>query len=217
MNNNEVAVLTCGIMYGHSFSLLDKWGSIADDVLYHNSYFSTDYFPRISNQYTTSRSLHNDDQTHVLSLSANNLVYTHYLEKALEDEYPIFCDRVSNYLVPKIIDDNKLIVKRVGVVFTVPTSGEFIKAFSSKYFVPEYKNIVDFRFSKKEASTKAVMKGTDNYINKIITVGSIGRDRIGISFDYQYFYEPNREYIQNDVNRVLDNGKKSFEKEISIK
>ena len=51
--------LIFGVSFKHMFKLLDTWGEIADDILYHNKYFSTQLFTNISTQYTTERQLYN--------------------------------------------------------------------------------------------------------------------------------------------------------------
>lgn len=80
MLENRVVQFACGILYSHSFKLLDNWGAIADSILYNNKFFSAKYFPQISTQYTTSRSLSNDACGHSLQLTSNNLIYTHVVQ-----------------------------------------------------------------------------------------------------------------------------------------
>ena len=46
MGNTSVKQIICGIMFNHSFSLLDDWGKIADSLLY-----STNKAPNFSPQY----------------------------------------------------------------------------------------------------------------------------------------------------------------------
>ena len=87
MKENKVSQFACGILYNYSFKLLDYWGAIVDDLLYNNKYFSAEYFPSISTQYTTTRSVMNNDLGHSLQLTANNLVYTHTVQNDFDSEF----------------------------------------------------------------------------------------------------------------------------------
>lgn len=53
VNMKNIKQLTFGVSFNHMFRLLDYWGKIADDVLYNNKYFSSEFFSNISTQYTT--------------------------------------------------------------------------------------------------------------------------------------------------------------------
>lgn len=215
MSKNTVKQFACGILYSHSFKLLDNWGAIADSILYDNKFFSPEYFPKISSQYTTTRSLSNDVEGHSIQLTSSNLIYTHVVQKDFVSEFSDFQKRIANFLVPKIIEENNLVVKRIGIIFTCEISDKGIQSFSEKYFKPEFKEVTDFRFSKKESTVAgALWSDKSDFINKIYTVGTIGDNLTGISFDYQAHYVPPRTYISNVITPVLNKGKELLSEEI---
>ena len=217
MVKNTVKQFACGILFSPSFKLLDNWGAIADSILYNNKFFNPEYFPRISTQYTTTRTLSNDSLGHSIQLTSSNLIYTHVVQNDFASEFADFQERISKFLVPKIIEGNDLIVRRIGIIFTCEITDKGIQSFAEKYFKPEFKEVTDFRFSKKESTVAGKLwSNKSDFINKIYTVGAIGDDLTGISFDYQAHYVPPRAYISDVVSPVLDRGKALLSEEILI-
>ena len=53
-----------------------------------------------------------------------------------------------------------------------------------------------------------------DFINKIYTVGAIGENLTGISFDYQTHYVPPRTYVSDVIKPVLERGKQLLSEEI---
>ena len=149
--------LTFGVSFKHMFKVLDKWGEIADDMLYNNKYFSAEFFTNISTQYTTERRLFNPEKKHLFVLTSNNLIYTQTIEGDYDKEYELFKQRVVKYIVPEILSKHNIIVKRLGVVYSNEFNEQQIKSFSSKYFNPNVQNILDFRFSKQEGTTQGAL------------------------------------------------------------
>lgn len=215
MDYKSIKQFSCGILFNRSFSVLDKWGEIADCILYKNKYFSEKYFDRIGDQRTNGRELYNSEKLHRLQLTSNNLIYTHNVEGDSIEEYRIFQDRIAEFLVPKIIDNNGLITRRIGVVFVCEATPEYLSLFASKYFKDEIKGISDIRFAKKEAALSASFSGKDDFVNKIFSIGLIGdRDFSGFSYDYQIHLVPAREGIDDIIRVVLTSGFKTLESEM---
>jgi len=209
MGKNKILELTFGVLFNHSFKLNDRWGSIADTVLYGNEYFSADYFPR----FELGR-LFNLELGHILKLSSDNLVYTHVLQSDDQGEKDMFEKRVTKFLVPKVIEDNTLVTRRLGVVYKCEITEAGKKAFVDKVFVPEFKSISDFRFSKKESTLKGSnFTGTDSYINKIYTVGSVEKASY-ITFDFQLHFVPPLAYVNNEIASFFSSSKTHLSNEI---
>lgn len=199
-SKNDVIQIACGILFDFSFTLLDKWGEIADMILYGNKRFSYKYFPNISTYYTTERRLFNEKDGHEFRLSANNMIYTHVVQSSFTKEYTDFVDRITEVLLPDIFEKYRLSAVRTGVVYTCAVTDASIKEFREKYFKDEFSSITDFRFAKKEASREGNSKAnSSDYINKIYT--SIPKDDGGnlLSFDYQHHYLPHRGVIEKKV------------------
>lgn len=215
MDTSKITSLTCGILFKKSFGIMDMWGAIVDQTIYKSKFFSPEYFPNVASQYTMQGELANHELGHYLRLSYENLVYRHSIQHDFDKEYKDFLERVSKYLVPQIIFENHLDVRRLGVVFTYELSNQEEERVKSKYFKPEIKGISDFRFSRKEATVEGgVIAGNSDYINKIYTVGAIGADKVGITYDYQLHFNPPRECVTNIITKFLGEGLEAFKKDI---
>lgn len=198
----DIRYVLFGVQFNHSFKLLDYWGAIADQILYNNKYFDSNFFSRISTQYTTERSLSNPKTGNFLSLSSNNLVFKYYIvdSKKFKDEYEYFCKRISEYLIPEVLIKYNLITRRVGTVFACEMNIPDLERFSGKYFKESIQGITDFRFAQKEVvSSGQLWHGVDDYINKIYTVGKIDdeEDMRGLTYDFQLYYKP----LQQDIRK----------------
>ena len=215
---SDIKYVLFGVQFNHSFKLLDDWGKIADDIL-KSEYFGSDFFTNISMQYTTERELRNPNTGSALRLTANNLVFKYYidLDSTFEKEYELFCNRINKYLVEKILSTNKLIVRRVGVVFACELEKEDIVKFAGQYFKDNIVGITDFRFAQKEpTSAGQLWRGTDDYINKIFTVGRIEDLEAfqGVTYDFQLYYKPIQADIRNKCSGFLKYGLEGFKKDI---
>lgn len=219
MGNTSVKQIICGIMFNHSFSILDDWGKIADSLLYSANKtpsFSPQYFPSISQQYTTSRFLSNEKAGHRLELTSNNLVYTHTIQSNFEKEYKEFVSRIEKYLIPQIIEKYALIARRIGMVYMCEMDCNSISAFKQQYFAKAASEITDCRFSiRSTAPAGLLFSGIDNYINKIYTVGGVDEAFQGISFDYQLYFQPPLPSISTKIiDSFFETSKKCFFEEI---
>lgn len=208
--------LTFGVSFNHMFKLLDSWGEIADDILYNNKFFSSDFFSNISTQYTTERRLFNPDRNHSLILTSNNLVYTQTIESDYSSEYDLFKKRVIEYLVPNLLTRYVLVVRRLGVVYTCQLDDVSIRQFASKFFNPSVQNIMDFRFSRKEPTDKGrLLTENSDFVNKIFTVGSFSDGVQGISYDYQLHFLPLRQDVRDTISPFLANSATAFNEDIA--
>lgn len=214
MNKKAVKQLTFGVAFNHMFRLLDMWGEIADDVLYKNKYFPREYFTDISAQYTTERSLMSQ-KGHHLTITANNLVYTHVIEDNYDNEYEKFKKRVVNYIVPEILSKRGLIVRRLGMVYVIELNKREIGEFANKYFNPSVEGITDFRFSKKETTSGGLLLADkSDFVNKIITVGRVSENIQGISYDYQIHFLPLRSDVRDSIDSFLSSANTNLCKDI---
>lgn len=212
---SAVRQLTFGVSFNHMFKLLDSWGEIADDILYNNKYFSAEYFPSISPQYTLERSLSNPKTGNQISLSAFNLVYTHNIYENYDQEYKEFRRRVENYIVPKILSSHGLVVRRLGVVYVSEVKSKEMKDFTSLYFNPAVQGIGDFRFSKKETTEGGLLLADNqDYINKIYNVGSVGAETKELSYDFQLHFVPIRQDVRDIITRFMKMANEGFSKDI---
>jgi hypothetical protein len=89
--------------------------------------------------------------------------------------------------------------------------------YSTKYFREEIDGVTDFRFARKELTKSGKLwYGTDDYLNKVISVGNMAENdqSKGISYDYQLHFRPVRRDVRDINNLFLAEGLNSFKKEI---
>lgn len=191
-----ITQITCGIQFSNSFKLFDKWGEIADDILSSSSakkLFGENYYNQISKDVGYQRALFNDVTMNTLRLTQNNLIITHNVtENNFDADYNFIKSIVFKHVFPNIISKHILLVRRVGIVFECVLNETQIGKYRKMVISPAFcDSVTDFRFSKKETTAAgSARQDNDNYINKIITVGNIGDNKHGISYDYQYFFVP---------------------------
>lgn len=219
MDDSKLKYVVFGIQFNHAFKILDYWGEIADELLYNNNFFDSNYFTNISTQYTTERSVFNKNTGNSLRLTSNQLIYKCYIEGEFETDYKQFSKKIEEYLIPSIIKKYDLIVRRMGIVYAKELKNDCLQKFVEKYFKPNISGINDFRFSKKEATPQGrVWCGTNDYINKIFTVGTIGGedDFIGISYDFQVYYDPVQREVRDKIKSFLIDSLKNFERDTKL-
>lgn len=215
MATAKIVKVTCGILFNNSFSILDHWGKIADSILYKNSYFDPAYFPRISDQYTINRYVENPDKGHSLHLNSENLIYTHAIQSDFEQEHKEFVERVAKFVVPEVVQKYDLVVRRIGMVYICEMDQSAITNFTSQYFKPELTEVLDCRFSRRSTVPQALlMSGTNDYVNKIYSVGNVSNDFQGISFDYQLFFNPPIVDVKPRISKFFEKAKADFYEEI---
>ena len=217
MNSKEnIKYITCGIQFNHSFKILDYWGEIVDQLLYKSKYFNVDVFDNISSQYTTDRTLTNSKNGDYLKLTSNQLIFKSSINSDFVQEFNTFKKRISEYLVPEILSKYNLVNRRIGLVICNRLNDEDLDKFTAKYFKPEINNITAFRFSKKELAKEALLwKATNNYINKIFTVGNVNEEmELGVVYDFQLYFDPVQAEIRHKVNLFLDEALKNFRKDV---
>jgi len=213
--NKQIKQLTFGVAFNHMFKLLDMWGEVADDILYKNKYFSSEYFTNISQQYTTERSLTNPSTGNQLVIASNNLVFTHNIEADFEKEYAEFRRRVEDYIVPQILSAHGLIVRRLGMVYVSELGETEMKKFASLYFNSSVQGISDFRFSKKEATNGALLfSENQDFVNKIYSVGNLGDKVQGISYDYQLHFSPIRQDVRDTIGTFMKKAGDEFSADV---
>lgn len=216
LDKSNIKFVACGIIFDHSFKLLDNWGEIADNLLYKSKYFDYKFFPSISTQYTTERTLTNHDTGNFLKLSSNQLVFRYNIDstKKFDDEFHIFCQKINEYIVPEILTKNHLRIRKIGVVFCTTLLDADFEKFTNKYFKDSVQGITDFRFAVKGPSKDSLLwKTSNNYINKMYTLGNIfgDSDERGITYDFQLHLNPILPDLREKSDVVLNEALKSFE------
>lgn len=213
---SNISQVVCGIMFSDTFKLFDKWGEIADKILYSptsKKIFGDNYYNRIGDNIGYQRVLTNSETNNNLRLTQSNLVVTHNVyNNDFDSAYQLLRNIMIKYIFPEIISPNILMVRRIGVVFSCPMEEESITIYKKTIINSDSCNLItDFRFSKKEPTPQGlVQKGTENYVNKIISVGHLADSVHGISYDYQYFFLPPNAEAERRLTDIFDQSLKSL-------
>ena len=212
----EVTELIIGIRHSANFSILDNWGEIVDSILSNKSiYFGDDYFPKISDNYTTERVLFNDATGNYLKITGHDIIYRHALENTFENEFNTFLERVTKGIVPLIIQkyDVKNFI-RVGIVFKCKISS-LEKYNSILKNISTIENINDIRFSYKDTTEKGKLFGNNNdYTNKLYTLAIDSEGKPIFIYDYQYYFNPLRStYLECKFDELIKAAKVNVDKD----
>lgn len=209
----KMSEILIGITYRKAFRVLDDVGSIFDELLYGKNAFTPEYFPQI--EYNGfQKVLKNNDTGNYLSMSADGVVYNHHVEDKELDAIADIVDRVNKIIVPHIIEQYRLAISRIGIVFSFEVDKDAIEKFKSKYF----KDGVDvraFRFSITDGTiTAAMTKNTHDYTNMIFTI-SQEEDHFKVAFDYQQYYIPHKaSWDDCRPSSFFENAKKALQEKL---
>lgn len=200
--NNKIDNIAIGFRFERMFKLVDMFGNIVDDILdSKNSYFDTEYFPRIQAESPFDKSLLNQDTGNYLKITPHDIVFRHSFKakdnkkgnKEFAQSFPWFKRTVENYIIPEILIKYKINnFKRIGIVYTYELQEKnyaenLIKKLTNQSLV----KATDLRISVRENVKESLLKkDINNYINKIYMVNTEEENKNIVSFDYQYYFEP---------------------------
>lgn len=188
----RITSVLIGISFRKAFRILDDTGAIFDKLLYENGekYFDAKYFPRI--EYGGfEKGLRNDETGNYLKLTSDNVVYCHHISKCADEDPEIqaVIERVNKAIVPFLIEEYRLEISRIGMVFTVDVDNKKLDRFKNKFFKDNV-DVSAFRFSIPSATPAGIReKDSQDYYNTIYTISREG-DKYVISFDFQEYFKP---------------------------
>lgn len=204
-----------GIKFQRSWRILDINGDIVDKILRDKeSPFAreSDYFTQVGEE-VRGKVLINPDTDCFLKINVDDLIFKHVLDK----DSPIlanknlswFFDSINKFLIPEIVIFYKIKqIVRVGIVYyhyvnKEDITMELIKEVVGNNLTEITKFNVDFH--KKIPVEKALaIKDTNDYKNIIYSIRS-QEEKYEIGFDYQYYFEPNTDYIEDwDVDVFIE-------------
>lgn len=190
--STRITLVLVGISFRKAFRILDDTGAIFDKLLYENGekHFSPKYFPRI--EYGGfEKGLRNDETGNYLKLTSDNVVYCHHITREADEgrEIQDVIERVNKAIVPFLLEEYRLEISRIGMVFTVEVDSKKLDKFKSKYFKDNV-DVSAFRFSIPSATPMGIKeKDAQDYYNTIYTISREG-DKFVISFDFQEYFKP---------------------------
>lgn len=217
-NFNKITQIVCGIQFSNAFKMLDKWGEIADDILYSDAsqkILGKEYFDNISNENGYQRQIFNSKTQNSFRLTHNSIIFTHNIVKSFDAEYANVKSFVQKYIFPKLIQPNILVVNRIGIVFTKLLSDQEMDRFKGKVISPDLKDITDFRFAQKSSTiVGAISQDKNDFINKIYSLGGLQDSKKGIAYDFQYYFSPPNAQAEKITENLFKLATDSFQKDV---
>lgn len=208
-SGKNIQSITVGIKIKNSFSIMDSWGRIVDDILYESGdVFPKSMFTQFADLYHNHR-MYNETTGEYLDISTDNIILNIAVPDKLNDAIRML-NKMLKYIAVNIISKNKLITKRIGVVIRYAASKEKIDKFKGVYFNNVSKEISDVRFSMKSLTKDSrLWQGNDNYINKIFTI-----EEENISYDFQVYFNPLQSDIRDVYTKVIDEAFRCFKQDV---
>ena len=224
MENYESKInkLTLGIRFVRAYKLLDNWGLVIDNLLnQESSFFDDDFFPKVSSRNDFEKMLINPDTDDYLKITPHDIVFSYNLkeEEGFETQFEWFQTVIKKEIINNIIKEFKVKnFKRVGLVFehdfdTKNEINELVNAlFNTDIIEPK-----DIRFSARTPANIEVMldKNKNDYINRIYNITTTQDGNNIISFDYQYYFEPEiKDFSLFNIERFFKASKTSLTQSI---
>lgn len=200
--------LIIGIKYRPNFAIEDQLGKITDSILYDkNSFFSPEIFPHVQNN-VGKKTLLNYDTGDNLQIDNTNIILTINFHDNEPTGFKIadYGKIISNFqkqIMKKAMCKFGLNeISRVGIVrkYSFPLE-KLPKTFAHKTIGSTLGGVndINLNFSKKEPMPKsAIQKNVSDYCNVIFNIIKPKTNELFISIDYQWFYIPFLEKV-NDI------------------
>jgi len=195
-----------GIRYQRRWHVLDIMGEIIDNILRNEkSPFSDKYFTKVGDQ-LKGKELINQDTECSLKINIDDLIFKHILDEEKEilkgKNLNWFFKSIKDYIIPKLVisyDFEQIL--RVGIVYYhyIPKediSMELIDLITGNLNGETTKFNLDFH--KKMAVDEALAKkGINDYRNVIHFIKSKNEEAYEIGIDYQHYFKPFTDQIED--------------------
>ncbi len=209
----QVSDITIGIRFQRSFKIQDILGTITDKLLHdENSPLSVDYFPR-RDQNLSEMILTNDKESY-LKVNTDDIIFRHSIEKDLHNDIE-FMKEYLKYIRKLLRKYNIQNITRIGIIYNHKFKGDqskfddAIKSITNNTLV-ETDNF-SFSFSKKIPDPTALYDtDVDDYRNVIYIFKKISDKIFSASVDYQKYFKPPLEYIEDELYENLLNDSRHF-------
>lgn len=217
-NTNNIKQVACGIQFSNAFKMLDRWGEIADEILYSDvsqKILGKDYFNNITSENGYQRQIFNSKTQNSFRLTHNNIIFSHNIGKDFITEYDMVKEFVQKYIFPKLIKRNILVVNRIGIVFTNILSDEEMNLFKGKVLSQNIQDVTDFRFAQKSTTIVGItFQDKNDFINRIYSIGGLQGGNKGISYDFQYYFSPPNAQAEKIIENLFKTAFNNFETDV---
>jgi hypothetical protein len=203
-----------GFRYEKCFKITDSIGTLQDDILRDPaSPFRDSFFPKYSSYGDEGRILINPETEASLIIHPSDTIFQYSIEEGkIEEELKWFKEDAVSYIVDRILGENHIrSITRVGIMYVH-------KVNSSRLAENIIKKISDgsveagdqfiLTYGKKDSTVDATLKkGVNDFLNKITIVKQLSKDEYEMTLDYQYYFLPYHDGIDNskwDWKRFID-------------
>ena len=199
--NDYLMGIVIGIRFQPNFVIDDKFGYIADTLLYsEKSLFNSEVFPTVTIAQPPQLILNHEQLKDRMLFDKSNVILDINFDEGspfTKNDIPKIVDAFDNQIIKGVIKD--LLISRIMRIGFIRKylflDNQLIKSFLSQIANDKDQNISEFdlRFTRKYSAGESLTKNEKNdFKNAIVTLSKKADSETGIeiSLDYQRFYYP---------------------------
>lgn len=186
------------VRYRQNFSIVDKFGTIIDEILYgKKTFFKPEDFQFVQHTKADEKVMFNKDNGNNLKINTSNIILEININKENDLEYKKMAfEAFDKQIVQGVLKTNKVVqINRVGYInrYIFPIK-ELAENFINQTIGSTIDNVrdINLRFSRKYPIPEAqVKKEVYDYYNSIYNaIKQSDKDELIFTVDYQRYYEP---------------------------
>ena len=186
------------VRYRQNFSIVDKFGTIIDSILYgKGTFFTPEKFQFVQHTKADEKVLFNNENNNNLKINTSNMILEIFINDESDLAYKEAAFRAfDNQIIQDVLKNNRIVqINRIGYInrYIFPIK-ELAENFINKTIGSTIDNVrdINLRFSRKYPIPEAqVKKEIYDYHNSIYNViKQSDKDEISFSVDFQRYYEP---------------------------
>lgn len=196
--NQYLVSSVVAVRYRQNFSIVDKFGTIIDEILYDkNTFFKPGDFQFVQHTKADEKVIFNQANGNNLKINTSNVILEIHKNDESDIEYKKKAfEAFDKQILQGILKKNKIVqINRVGYInrYVFPIK-ELAENFINKTIGSTIDNVrdINLRFSRKYPISEAqVKKDVYDYNNSIYNaIKQSDKDEIFFSVDYQRYFEP---------------------------
>ena len=213
---NKITNITVGIRFQRSFRVQDVLGAITDKLLHdESSPLDINYFPR-RDQNLSEMTLKNKNGSY-LKVNTDDIIFKHVIDENFDQDF-IFIKKYLKYIRKLLKKYNIIDITRIGIVYNHEIKNDQNK------FIDAIKTITNnqltdvddfsFSFSKKLPDNEGIInKNVYDHKNIIYLFKKISDEVLSLSLDYQKYFDPPLEDLEEELYEKFLNDSKFFLKD----
>ena len=205
LSEDYLSQVTVGIRFEKMFRVSDIIGSLFDIVLHDPSTpFGTDFFPKFHEFGPHDRMLYSLEHGRSLRINISDIIFQYTFSSPIsrQEELNWFKQDALRFLIEKVLVSNGISnIHRFGYMMTHICEPANIAGRILDVLTDGEEQTADqftLRFGKKDASFEGqIRSGVNDYVNMITTLKQISPTHYDMTYDYQYYFNPNRRSIDD--------------------